>query len=161
MEYSIIVFDTAPTGHTLRLLSFPTVLQKGLDRLMELKSRFSGIFTQFNSMFGAGMGVPANAPDMMLGKLESTKAVIEAVNVQFKNPDFTTFVAVMIPEFLSLYETERLVQALSKFEIDVHNIVVNQVIYPDDRAPSLPLPPFSTRILGKTMWGANRNKERW
>jgi arsenite-transporting ATPase len=129
MEFSCIVFDTAPTGHTLRLLSFPTVLQKGLDKLIQLKSRFSGMFDQINSLFN--MGVDASVPEMMMGKLESTKAVIEKVNAQFKDPDLTTFVCVMIPEFLSLYETERLVQELSKFEIDAHNIVVNQVIYPE------------------------------
>ena len=127
MEFSCIVFDTAPTGHTLRLLSFPTVLQKGLDKLIQLKSRFSGLFDQFMPM----MGLDASIPDMMMGKLEGTKAVIEKVNIQFKDPDLTTFVCVMIPEFLSLYETERLVQELSKFEIDTHNIVVNQVIYPE------------------------------
>ena len=129
MEFSCIVFDTAPTGHTLRLLSFPTVLQKGLDKLIQLKSKFSGVFEQFNSMFN--LGVDASVPEMMMGKLESTKAVIEKVNIQFKDPDLTTFVCVMIPEFLSLYETERLVQELSKYEIDTHNIVVNQVIYPE------------------------------
>lgn len=94
MQFEVIVFDTAPTGHTLRLLSFPSVLDKGLGKVMELKNKFSGIFSQVwpllfvviyqvqNMLQG---GVEIN-PDEMQSKMEHTKRVIEEVNQQFKNP---------------------------------------------------------------------------
>ncbi len=71
MDYSCIVFDTAPTGHTLRLLQFPTTLQKGLSKLMSLKGMFGGMLNQLGSLFGAGGG--ENMQDQLLGKLEQLK----------------------------------------------------------------------------------------
>jgi len=135
MEFSVIVFDTAPTGHTLRFLSFPTALEKGLSKFFSLKSKFSGLFQQFSSLLGNSAGNPEELQEKMTSKLEHTKKVIEEVNKQFKNPELTTFVCVCIPEFLSLYETERMVQELNKFHIDTQNVVVNQVLFPEEDPP--------------------------
>eukprot|EP01116_Phalansterium_solitarium_P021534 TRINITY_DN6735_c0_g1_i1.p1 TRINITY_DN6735_c0_g1~~TRINITY_DN6735_c0_g1_i1.p1 ORF type:complete len:339 (-),score=150.87 TRINITY_DN6735_c0_g1_i1:1718-2734(-) len=127
MQFSVIVFDTAPTGHTLRLLSFPSTLDKGLGRLLQLKNQFLGAFQQLTAMLGPGF---SDTQEQLGNKLEQTKRIIEQVNTQFTDPALTTFVCVCIPEFLSLYETERLIQELVKFRIDVDNIIVNQVLFP-------------------------------
>ncbi|CAI5459358.1 unnamed protein product [Closterium sp. Yama58-4] len=133
MDYSCIVFDTAPTGHTLRLLQFPSTLEKGLGKLMALKNKFGGMMDQVSRMMGVGEEL---GEDVVTSKLESMKSVVEKVNLQFKDPDMTTFVCVCIPEFLSLYETERLVQELARFEIDTHNIVINQVLFQQEAGES-------------------------
>ena len=125
MEYSVIVFDTAPTGHTLRFLSFPSILEKALGKLQALSGRFGGIFGQLSGLFGMQLN-----QEELLGRFKELAEVVSEVNRQFQNPDLTTFVAVCIAEFLSLYETERMIQELSAFNIDVHNIVVNQLLFP-------------------------------
>jgi arsenite-transporting ATPase len=50
MDYSTIVFDTAPTGHTLRLLNFPTLLEKGLNKLMALKGTVGNMMGQVGKL---------------------------------------------------------------------------------------------------------------
>ncbi|KAF8432844.1 anion-transporting ATPase-like domain-containing protein [Terfezia claveryi] len=126
LSYSVIIFDTAPTGHTLRFLQFPTVLEKALSKISQLSGRFGPML---NGILGASGG-PGGGVDELMGKLEAMREMIGEVSKQFKDPDLTTFVCVCIPEFLSLYETERMIQELSNYEIDTHAIVVNQLLFP-------------------------------
>ena len=57
MDYSCIVFDTAPTGHTLRLLQFPSTLQKAMNSFTKLTEGGGGMgsmIKQALAMFGGG-----------------------------------------------------------------------------------------------------------
>jgi arsenite-transporting ATPase len=56
-KFDLIIFDTAPTGHTLRLLNFPNILEKGLHKLLELNDKFGGMLNNMGGMMGgAGSG---------------------------------------------------------------------------------------------------------
>lgn len=86
-----------------------------------------------NSVLGARGGLPGGQNlDDVLGKMESLRETISEVNTQFKDADLTTFVCVCIAEFLSLYETERMIQELAGYQIDTHCIVVNQLLFPKE-----------------------------
>ena len=133
LSYEVIIFDTAPTGHTLRFLQFPTVLEKALEKISQLSTQFGPML---NTILGARGGLPGGQNlDELIAKMESLRSTIAEVNQQFKNPDMTTFICVCIAEFLSLYETERMIQELGNYKIDTHCIVVNQLVFAEKDCP--------------------------
>ncbi len=51
MDFEAVIFDTAPTGHTLRLLQFPTILENGLGKILRLKNSFGPMVSQVSVYF--------------------------------------------------------------------------------------------------------------
>ncbi|KAB0379510.1 hypothetical protein FD755_007294, partial [Muntiacus reevesi] len=131
-NFSVVVFThTAPTGQNLRLFNFPTIVERGLGLLMQIKNQISPFISQMCNMLGLR---DMNA-DQLVSKLEETLPVIHSAIEQFKDPEQTTFICVCIAEFLSLYETKQLIQELAKCKTDTYNIIINQLIFPDPEKP--------------------------
>ncbi|QZY00570.1 ArsA family ATPase [Halobaculum rubrum] len=121
-RFDRVVVDTAPTGHTLRLLQLPETLDSMVGRIMKLKQQFSGMMEGMKGMFGMGDGA-GEEPD-----LDELKARITRLRETLQDPSKTDFRVVMVPEEMSVVESERLVSRLDEFSIPVNTLVVNRVM---------------------------------
>jgi arsenite-transporting ATPase len=120
-----VVFDTAPTGHTLRLLDLPEVLDRGMATAMDLRDQVRRrVDTTRTMLFGPMAGRRSTEADGFVDLRER----LERVGAALRDPDRTTFRVVTIPETMAVRETERLVDQLREFEIPVSTVVVNRVI---------------------------------
>jgi len=147
LRYDVVVFDTAPTGHTLRLLALPHTLNDSVDKLMEVQG-LSGLLTAATQFVGNATGMTS---DDFMDKLNKWREQVKSVQKQFTDQTKTLFVAVCIPEFLSVYETERLVQELTKFNIACEHIVVNQLVKKPKTEPPCRMCDARIRIQQKYM----------
>ena len=82
MNFSCVVFDTAPTGHTLRLLQFPQVIENGLGKLLAMQASLAPMMAQMSRL----MGMPDGAGDDATAKMRALLPTIQLVNKQFKDP---------------------------------------------------------------------------
>ena len=104
------------------MLNFPAILDEASKKFSMLKDKMGPMSGFIGEALGDGF-------KNMLEMVDTFKVQAEKIRKDFTNKDHTTFVAVCIPEFLSMYETERMIQELNKDEIDCRNIVINQVLF--------------------------------
>ncbi|XP_043701134.1 ATPase GET3B-like [Telopea speciosissima] len=127
-EYSMftrIVFDTAPTGHTLRLLSLPDFLDASIGKILKLKKKLTSATSAIKSVFGQE-DTKQDASD----KLEQLRERMGKVRELFRDTDSTEFVIVTIPTVMAISESSRLRAALKKENVPVERLIVNQVLPP-------------------------------
>lgn len=144
-EYQLIIFDTAPTGHTLRLLDLPQTMANwtsGLLTQTQKSGRFANMFSHLNrggdiqnplrehspeSLERVEAGFKAEVPPVLAPLVQRQARFSNAAQL-LKDGANTGFLLVMTAEMLPLQETQRAVSALDKNTIPIAGLIVNRLL---------------------------------
>lgn len=129
--YDVIVMDTAPTGETLRLLSFPDVTNWYLDKGFATVRRLMRVA---KATVGKFMEMPLPSDEVM-ESIETIKDNMSKVKAILEDPERTTVRLVLNPEKMVIRETMRAYTYLSLYNKNVEAIVVNRIL-PSEAADS-------------------------
>jgi arsenite-transporting ATPase len=150
--YDCIVVDTAPTGHSLRLLAMPEFIRRWLETLNALLGKH-----RYMKRLFAG----AYRPDELDEFLDELGDSVDAMEELLKDGGRCRFVPVMIAEQMSVRETVNLLEELVRLEIHAEEIVVNR-LYPDNECPMcsagrehqmMELSRLPERFSSHALWG--------
>ena len=143
-EYDRIVFDTAPTGHTVRLLSLPDIMAAWTDGLLGHRERSARLGAALRHLGGgrvrgdelsrleaAADHEPGSRDAQLDDLLQARRRKFIRAREQLLDRSRTAFISVLNPDRLSLLETVRAHDVLGRFSIPVRAVVVNRVL-PDD-----------------------------
>jgi arsenite-transporting ATPase len=134
-DYDIIIFDTAPTGHALRFLSLPDILDSWIGKAIKIRMRFAGIVNMLKKILPFGK---PNEASFGTEELDAMKKRIEEAKKILSDPEKTCYSMVMIAEEMSIFESTRALKILEEYKIPVKTIIINQLI------PSNPKCEFCT-----------------
>ena len=117
-EYDLIIFDTAPTGHTIRFLSLPELLELWTSKVLKIFRAMGGIKTM---LFGSAQ------EKKIKEELERFSKRVAHIRRIISNPEITRFTLVTIPESMAISETIRASNQLSEFNIEINGIIINRL----------------------------------
>ncbi|WP_027955023.1 ArsA family ATPase [Halobacillus kuroshimensis] len=120
-RFDKIVFDTAPTGHTIRLLTLPEIMNVWIDGMLERRSRMNETYTQL-----LHDGEPVDDP--IFNVLQMRREKFAEVRKIILDEKKTAFAFVLIPERLPILETKKAVDQLGRHGLDVQTLIVNKVL---------------------------------
>ena len=132
-HFERVVFDTAPTGHTLRLLTLPDFLDGVLGKVVRLRQRLTEAADAVRGVFGGAK----SAPDPAVVAAEELRARAAEARALFRDGKRTAFVVATIPTAMAAAESVRLVKALRAEGVPVGGVVVNQVLRASEKGAFL------------------------
>ena len=118
-KFDKYIVDTAPTGHALRLLTLPELLDEWIKVLAKMRWKYRYMVESFSGKYNPDEG------DDFLVEMKKTVKKIEGL---LKDQNKCEFIAVTIPEDMAILETERLINNLNKYGIKVRQLAVNNVL---------------------------------
>lgn len=140
-KFDLVIFDTAPSGHTVRLLSLPEVMAAWTDGLLRRRERSSRLSATLRHLGGGtvkgdDLSLIDNAEDHPRDSLSSRiNSVLQARRRTFLvarerllDPSSTAFLLVVNPDKLSILESRRVTDVLARFDVSVSGVVVNRVL---------------------------------
>jgi arsenite-transporting ATPase len=123
-QHDVVILDTAPTGHTLRLLMLPDLLDSWMGKLLEMRARIARLGKLVRRVLPGG--APPDAEE--LGRdLEGGRKRIGSLRQVLADPDRSQIILVTIPEAMSVLETTRTLEMLQAHDLPVATVVVNQL----------------------------------
>jgi arsenite-transporting ATPase len=128
-EFDVVIVDTAPTGHTLRLLALPQFLDGLLGKLIKLRMKLSGLASTLQALFGdSEADRRAKTLDNAVEKLEAFRTKMARLRSQLQDSSRTSFMVVTIPTKLGISESKRLMKELKSQGVSVTDVVLNQCV---------------------------------
>jgi len=124
-RFDRVVIDTAPTGHTLRLLELPDVMDSMLGRVLSFRERLSAMMDSLTGLFGEEDDAD---PQEGLDDLRTLRKRIERLRSVLRDPVRTDFRIVLVPEEMSVFESQRLREQLDGYGIPIGTVIVNRVM---------------------------------
>jgi arsenite-transporting ATPase len=122
-EYDRVVFDTSPTGGTLRLLSLPEFLEGWIDRLMVKRKKSLDRYEM--TAIGGNEPRRIREGDPIIARLTERKERFEFAGQVLRED--AAFFLVLNPDELSIQESERAVDQLETHGLTIAGLVVNKV----------------------------------
>ena len=123
-----VIFDTAPTGQTLRLLSLPELMSAWIGGLVATRRKVSALGRMWRNVAGAAAASSRAEQDPVLEALETRQALFHRARKTVTDPAATAFLFVIVPDRLPILETYRAMSTLSHYGIPVGGLLVNRVL---------------------------------